>query len=188
MWIKSPSSSSFFFSFLVNAVDDPFLKCQGAPANVKLFEVANVSQAEPVARRSFFKSNTAQLMWNKGSTGVLVLATSDVDKTNQNYYGESRLHFLTSDGRHEGAVPLSESSTPKVDWLKSTSYWSMCKVFQYLILKISTFWRIFLKFCPITSLTKFYNIWPYLSWVKSSFFCRKNILVLSQNGSFQLEG
>ncbi len=67
-----------------------------------------MSQAQPVARRSFFKSNTAQLTWNKGSTGVLVLATSDVDKTNQSYYGESRLHFLTSDGQHEGAVPLSK--------------------------------------------------------------------------------
>lgn len=87
-----------------------FLICQGAPANVRIFELANVSQAQPVARRSFFKSNTAQLTWNKGSTGVLVLAQSDVDKTNQNYYGETRLHFLTSDGRHEGAVPLSESS------------------------------------------------------------------------------
>ncbi len=84
------------------------LACQGAPASVQIFERTQVSQAQPVARRSFFKSNTAQLTWNKGSTGVLVLATSDVDKTNQSYYGESRLHFLTSDGRHEGAVPLSK--------------------------------------------------------------------------------
>lgn len=83
---------------------------QGAPANVRIFELSNVSQAQSVARRSFFKSNTAQLMWNKGSTGCLVLAQSDVDKTNQSYYGETRLHFLTSDGCHEGAVPLSESS------------------------------------------------------------------------------
>lgn len=76
---------------------------------MRIFELANISKGESVARRSFFKSNTAQLTWNKGSTGVLVLAQSDVDKTNQSYYGESRLHFLTSDGRNEGAVPLSES-------------------------------------------------------------------------------
>lgn len=84
---------------------------QGAPASVQIFELANVSQAQPVARRGFFKSNTAQMSWNKGSTGVLVLAQSDVDKTNQSYYGERRLHFLTSDGRHEGSVPLSTTLT-----------------------------------------------------------------------------
>uniref|UniRef100_A0A7I4FRM4 Eukaryotic translation initiation factor 2A n=1 Tax=Physcomitrium patens TaxID=3218 RepID=A0A7I4FRM4_PHYPA len=90
---------------------------KGAPANVRIFELANVSQAQSVARRSFFKSNTAQLSWNKGSTGLLVLAQSDVDKTNQNYYGESRLHYLTSDGRHEGAVPLSkEGPIYDVQW------------------------------------------------------------------------
>jgi translation initiation factor 2A len=90
---------------------------KGAPASVQIFERTQVSQAQPVARRSFFKSNTAQLTWNKGSTGVLVLATSDVDKTNQSYYGESRLHFLTSDGRHEGAVPLSkEGPIHDVQW------------------------------------------------------------------------
>jgi uncharacterized protein with WD repeat len=31
---------------------------------------------------------------------------SDVDKTNQSYYGESKLYYLTTDGVHEGLVPL----------------------------------------------------------------------------------
>lgn len=34
---------------------------------------------------------------------------SDVDKANQSYNGETRLHFLRSDGCHEGAVPFKES-------------------------------------------------------------------------------
>jgi translation initiation factor 2A len=50
----------------------------------------------------------------------LVLAHSDVDKTNQSYYGESRLHFLTSDGKHEGAVPLNkEGPIHDVQWSPS---------------------------------------------------------------------
>lgn len=44
--------------------------------------------------------------WNHGSTGLLVIAQSDVDKTNQSYYGESKLNYLTTDGIHEGLVPL----------------------------------------------------------------------------------
>lgn len=47
-----------------------------------------------------------QLSWNCGSTGLLVVAQSDVDKTNQSYYGESKLNYLTTDGSHAGLVPL----------------------------------------------------------------------------------
>lgn len=47
-----------------------------------------------------------QLHWNYGSTGLLVVVQSDVDKTNQSYYGESKLNYLTTDGTHEGLVPL----------------------------------------------------------------------------------
>lgn len=47
-----------------------------------------------------------QLHWNYGSTGLLVVAQSDVDKSNQSYYGESKLNYLTIDGTHEGLVPL----------------------------------------------------------------------------------
>lgn len=34
------------------------------------------------------------------------MVQSDVDKTNQSYYGESKLCYLTTDGMHEGLVPL----------------------------------------------------------------------------------
>ena len=63
-------------------------------------------QSQPVARRSFFRCSTVQLNWNRGSTGLLVVVQSDVDKTNQSYYGESKLHYLTTDGTYEGLVTL----------------------------------------------------------------------------------
>lgn len=31
-----------------------------------------------------------------------------MDKTNQSYYGETKLHYLTTDRAFEGAVPLSK--------------------------------------------------------------------------------
>lgn len=34
------------------------------------------------------------------------MAQSDVDKTNQSYYGESKLYYITTDGKYEGLVPL----------------------------------------------------------------------------------
>lgn len=76
------------------------------PASVQIFACGRDTQSEPVARRSFFRCSTVQLSWNYGSTGLLVLVQSDVDKTNQSYYGETKLNYLTTDGTHDGLVPL----------------------------------------------------------------------------------
>lgn len=79
---------------------------QGVPASVQLFACGKESTNQPLARRSFFRCSTVQMSWNYGSTGLLVVVQSDVDKTNQSYYGESKLNYLTTDGTHEGLVPL----------------------------------------------------------------------------------
>ncbi|KAE9597239.1 putative transcription factor WD40-like family [Lupinus albus] len=79
---------------------------KGIPASVQIFASGNASQSQAIARRNFFRCSTTQLKWNHGSTGLLVVVQSDVDKTNQSYYGESKLCYLTTDGKHEGLVPL----------------------------------------------------------------------------------
>lgn len=76
------------------------------PANVQIFARGKELQSQPVARRSFFRCSPVQLNWNCDSTGLLVVVQSDVDKTNQSYYGETKLNYLTTDGTHEGLVPL----------------------------------------------------------------------------------
>lgn len=85
---------------------------QGVPASVQIYSCKMEAQSQPVARRSFFRCSTAQLHWNVGSTGLLVVAQSDVDKSNQSYYGESKLNYLTTDGTHEGLVPLRMFTSP----------------------------------------------------------------------------
>lgn len=90
---------------------------KGMPASVQIFACAKDSQTQPVARRSFFRCSTVQLNWNHGSTGLLILSQADVDKTNQSYYGESKLNYLTLDGSHDGLVPLrKEGPVHDVQW------------------------------------------------------------------------
>ncbi|KAI3470228.1 hypothetical protein Pfo_026891 [Paulownia fortunei] len=90
---------------------------KGMPANVQIFACAKELQSQPVARKSFFRCSTVQLNWNYGSTGLLVVVQSDVDKTNQSYYGESKLNYLTTDGTYEGLVPLrKEGPVHDVQW------------------------------------------------------------------------
>ncbi|THG07617.1 hypothetical protein TEA_010332 [Camellia sinensis var. sinensis] len=95
---------------------------KGIPASVQVFACGKDSHSQPVARRSFFRCSTVQLNWNSGSTGLLIVVQSDVDKTNQSYYGESKLHYLTTDGSHDGVVPLrKEGPVHDVQWSCSGS-------------------------------------------------------------------
>jgi translation initiation factor 2A len=47
------------------------------------------------------------MQWNGNGTSVLILAQTEVDKTNKNYYGESTL-FLLSDSGFDARVSLGK--------------------------------------------------------------------------------
>ncbi|KAF9597752.1 hypothetical protein IFM89_021506 [Coptis chinensis] len=67
------------------------------------------------------------MSWNYGSSGLLIVAQSDVDKTNQSYYGESKSNYLTTDGAHEGLVPLrKEGPVHDVRWSSTGSEFLCC--------------------------------------------------------------
>ncbi|XWS13133.1 hypothetical protein CRYUN_Cryun36dG0011400 [Craigia yunnanensis] len=90
---------------------------KGSPASVQIYACGKDLHSQPLARRSFFRCSTVLLNWNHGSTGLLVMVQSDVDKANQSYYGESKLNYLTSDGTHEGLVRLrKEGPIHDVQW------------------------------------------------------------------------
>ncbi|PRQ49591.1 putative transcription factor WD40-like family [Rosa chinensis] len=111
---------------------------KGIPASVQIFATGKDLQSQPVARRSFFRCSSVQLNWNNGSTGLLVVAQSDVDKTNQSYYGESKLNYLTTDGTHEGLVPLrKEGPVHDVQWSYSGSEFAV--VYGFMPSKTTVF-------------------------------------------------
>lgn len=75
---------------------------KGAPGSVQVYDIStDFSSAKadapptPCARRSFYRSSEAKLMWNATGNALLAWAFSDVDKTNQNYFGEQSLHYLS---------------------------------------------------------------------------------------------
>ncbi|KAG2252997.1 hypothetical protein Bca52824_083133 [Brassica carinata] len=95
---------------------------KGSPGSVQIFGCGKEAESQPSARRSFFRCSSVQFSWNHGSTGLLVVVQSDVDKTNKSYYGETKLHYLTVDGTHEGLVPLrKEGPVHDVQWSFSGS-------------------------------------------------------------------
>lgn len=72
-------------------------------------KVFNVPQFENVvSQKTFFKGDKVQLKWNNLGTSLIVLAQTDVDKSNRSYYGETNLYILSANGGFDSRIELGE--------------------------------------------------------------------------------
>ena len=55
-----------------------------------------------------FRASDASFLWSPSGAAVLVKTSTDVDATGQSYYGESKLAFMSADGKTEGSVALGK--------------------------------------------------------------------------------
>jgi len=90
---------------------------KGQPAAVKVFNVPAFDA--PVSQKSFFKSDKVQLKWNEMGTSLIVLASTDVDKTNKSYYGETNMYILSAAGGFDARIDLGKP------WLIMTSIYAL---------------------------------------------------------------
>ncbi|KAJ3395275.1 hypothetical protein HDU84_000042 [Entophlyctis sp. JEL0112] len=73
----------------------------GTPGSVKLYELESLpSESGPkcLSTRTMFNADSVDFLWNDDGSSVLVHTHTDVDKSNQSYYGKSTLHQLTTVG------------------------------------------------------------------------------------------
>ncbi|KAG8963572.1 hypothetical protein FRC03_002827 [Tulasnella sp. 419] len=79
---------------------------KGAPASVKIYGLINLTS--PTCQKTFFKADKCTMKWNNLGTQVLVLTSTDVDKSNKSYYGETNLYLLTAAGTFDCRVTLDK--------------------------------------------------------------------------------
>lgn len=88
---------------------------KGQPASVKVYSVPQFNS--PIAQKTFFKGDKVQLKWNSQGTSLLVLAQTDVDKSNKSYYGETTLYILSVNGTTDARISLDkEGPIHDVTW------------------------------------------------------------------------
>ncbi|KAK8088459.1 hypothetical protein PG997_003420 [Apiospora hydei] len=88
---------------------------KGMPAAVKVFNVPQFNT--PISQKTFFKGDKVQLKWNSLGTSLIVLAQTDVDKSNKSYYGETTLYLLSSNGTIDTRITLDkEGPIHDVEW------------------------------------------------------------------------
>lgn len=95
---------------------------KGAPGSVQIYDLSEFAgkdenrAPQASARKSFYRSSRAKLLWNSIGNALLAWAFSDVDKTNQSYYGEQSLHYLSANGDLEQRVELKDGPIHDVKW------------------------------------------------------------------------
>lgn len=100
---------------------------KGQPGSVRLYDVPSgtnggVSETEPLAHKSFFRVQEVVYEWAANGSAVLILGSSEIDATNQSYYGESTLMFMRTDRTLQCKVPLDKEGpvhdaafSPRID-------------------------------------------------------------------------
>lgn len=109
---------------------------KGQPASVKVFNVPNFGQ--PVSQKTFFKGDKVQLKWNEEGTSVIVLAQTEVDKSNKSYYGETNMYILSANGGFDSRIQLDkEGPIHDVSWSPNSKEFGV--VYGYMPAKTTIF-------------------------------------------------
>ncbi|XP_032029729.1 eukaryotic translation initiation factor 2A isoform X3 [Hylobates moloch] len=111
---------------------------KGAPSFVRLYQYPNFAGPHAaLANKSFFKADKVTMLWNKKATAVLVIASTDVDKTGASYYGEQTLHYIATNG--ESAVVQLPKNGPIYDVVWNSSSTEFCAVYGFMPAKATIF-------------------------------------------------
>ncbi|CAB3403729.1 unnamed protein product [Caenorhabditis bovis] len=76
------------------------------PARVRVHRINSSNSV--IANRTFFKSDKASMTWNQKGNALLILASVEVDQTNQSYYGEQSLYLINIQTDESVIVPLAK--------------------------------------------------------------------------------
>ncbi|KAF2166192.1 hypothetical protein M409DRAFT_23381 [Zasmidium cellare ATCC 36951] len=109
---------------------------KGQPAAVKVFKVPQFDSA--VSQKTFFKGDKVQLKWNEEGTSVIVLAQTEVDKSNKSYYGETNMYILSANGGFDSRIQLDkEGPIHDVTWSPNSKEFGV--VYGYMPAKTTIF-------------------------------------------------
>ncbi|XP_034295132.1 eukaryotic translation initiation factor 2A isoform X1 [Pantherophis guttatus] len=111
---------------------------KGAPSFVRLYQYPNFEGPQSaLANKSFFKADRVKMLWNSKATAMLVIASTEVDKTGASYYGEQTLHYIATNG--ETAVVQLPKNGPIYDAAWNPNATEFCVVYGFMPAKSTVF-------------------------------------------------
>ncbi|XP_013787900.1 eukaryotic translation initiation factor 2A-like [Limulus polyphemus] len=111
---------------------------KGQPSFVRLYRYPPCEgNSSVIANKSFFKADKVEFNWNKKGTGLLLLTSTDVDKTGASYYGEQLLHYLGTSGDTSIVKLAKDGPIYSIDWSPRCN--EFCVVYGFMPAKATIF-------------------------------------------------
>lgn len=94
---------------------------KGSPAASQIYSLTDLEK--PSTQKQFYKADKITFHWNQTGRSLLANTTTDVDKTNKSYYGDSNLYLLHTNGATAVRVDLDkEGPVHDVAWGNETEF------------------------------------------------------------------
>lgn len=107
---------------------------KGAPSICKIYQS---DATTVVTTKSFFQADRVEMLWNKRGTGLLLMTSTEVDKSNNSYYGKQALHFMSTRGDSYSVTLPKEGPIHSVAFSpKSTEF---CVIYGFMPAKATVF-------------------------------------------------
>nr|XP_018898159.1 PREDICTED: eukaryotic translation initiation factor 2A [Bemisia tabaci] len=82
----------------------------GQPSVCRLYQYPNFDLSGSLAQKTFFQADKVDFFWNSTGKEVLILTSTEVDKTGASYYGKQGLFLLSIKG--DSAMVLTNATGP----------------------------------------------------------------------------
>ncbi|RZC34495.1 eukaryotic translation initiation factor 2A, partial [Asbolus verrucosus] len=109
----------------------------GQPSFGKLFKYPNFDTQQSIASKSFFQADKVEFYWNSKGNNVLLLTSTEVDKTGGSYYGKQGLHFMGLNGQTAMVTMSKEGPIYNVAW--SPKNHEFCVIYGFVPAKATIF-------------------------------------------------
>ncbi|KAF7255075.1 hypothetical protein EG68_08180 [Paragonimus skrjabini miyazakii] len=96
------------------------------PSSVRIYQWHN-SNCNPIANKSFYRTDSIRLLWNDRGTDLLVLASTKL--SDESYYGDQSLYYITANTSGNNAIVTMPRKGPiyQVAWRPTQKVSTTCK-------------------------------------------------------------
>ncbi|GMH45057.1 hypothetical protein BSKO_13014 [Bryopsis sp. KO-2023] len=108
---------------------------KGQPATIGIFPVSDLPRdqtTEPkmTNRKSMYRVSGVTFIWNSTGSAVLCNSYSDVDVSNQSYYGEQHLYFMDGNAEEAALVPVEKGPIHDIQWSPKGDFFAVVAGFM----------------------------------------------------------
>ncbi|KAL0281567.1 UNVERIFIED_CONTAM: hypothetical protein PYX00_002515 [Menopon gallinae] len=109
----------------------------GQPSFGRLFQYPKFDNSTALANKSFFQADRVDMFWNNKGTAVLLMNSTELDRTGSSYYGKQTLHFIST--KRDTAMVLLGKEGPVYSAQWSPKNTEFCVVYGFMPAKATLF-------------------------------------------------